>query len=384
MVNLALQSVLHAWRRYLPVAIAVGVSGLLIAAQLAIALGAARSGAAPIEQSGAILWAGPADATSLETSAGLSPFAASQLWLDADVRRIEPWPEAQSLTLESDDPESSAYERQVTVLGLDVSEGALSFSRIIPPDLRRLLREPGTVLIGRADAARLGLAAGDRLRISGQPLRIIAVLPELRGLFSVQLLTSEATLRGLSSSGAAGGGAGAPSFYLMALRAGASPATVAERLGNAGLGTEMRVWHAQELTAATIRSWLFDSGIGMIFGVSAAMALGITLMVVNQTLGAAVAASIREYAALRAYGIAFPSLQKIVVLQGLHVGLAALALTGLASWLLIGALGRLNLPLSLPLPVAAAVGAVLMAVIMLSNLIAVRRLRKADPAGLLR
>lgn len=374
MVDLALKSVLHDWRRYLPVAIAVGVSGLMLVAQVALALGAFRLAAGPVEYSRAALWIGPADARAVDQSGGLSAFAASPLWLDPDIARIEPLPEPLTAQLGSDEAGQMAL-----VSGLDISAQGLAYAAILTHTQRRALAEPGTVLIGKADADRLGVTTGDTLRVNRQPLRVAGVVPGLRALFGTPLLASEATRRALSTDAG-----GMPGFYLAALHPGADPEAVAARLMDATPAPEFRVWTAADLSASTVRVWALESGAGTMFLASAAIALVITLMVVNQTLGAAVAGNIREYAAMRAYGIPFRSIQGIVARQGAYVTLAALALTGVAAAALLGALRLRNVAVDLPPVVAAGLILLLAGVVTLSNLMAVRRLRRADPAALLR
>jgi putative ABC transport system permease protein len=107
-------------------------------------------------------------------------------------------------------------------------------------------------------------------------------------------------------------------------------------------------------------------------------------MVVSQTLSAAVANAMREYAALRAYGISYRSVQGMVIKQGLYVCLAALVLTAVASALVLWGLYQRGVATELPLPLAAGVALALMLTVVISNLLALRRLRHADPASLLR
>ena len=125
-VDLARKSVLHDWRRYLPVAIAVGVSGLMLVAQVALALGAFRLAAGPVEYSRAALWVGPADARAVDQSRGLSAFAASRLWRDPDIARIEPLAEPLTAQIRSDDAGQMAL-----VSSLDIDPQGLSYAAIL-------------------------------------------------------------------------------------------------------------------------------------------------------------------------------------------------------------------------------------------------------------
>ena len=246
MVDRASKSVLHDCRRYLPAAIAVGVSGLMLVAQVSPALGAFRLAAGPVEYSRAALWVGPAAARAVDQSRGLSAFAASRLWLDPQIARIE----TLSAIIGSGEAGQTAL-----VSALDITPQGLSYAAVVSPEQRRMLAEPGTVLIGKADADRLGLGAGDPIRINRQQLRVAGVVPHLRALFGMPLLASEATRRALSAEGG-----GTPGFYLVALKPGADPAAVAQQLMDTTPAPEFRVWTAQELSASTIRVWALESG----------------------------------------------------------------------------------------------------------------------------
>lgn len=375
MVNLAFKSVLHGWRQYLPVVIAVGVSGLMMVAQVALAMGAFSLSAAPVRQSMADLWVGPADARALDESRELSQLAAGRLWLDPDIARIEPYVSPGYAMIGEDE----ATGKSAVLAGLDVHKDAMLLARAVPPALRARLAEPGTAILDRSDARKLSVGIGGNLKVNRQTLRVVGLLDGVRAPFGVRLIVSEATQRDLSQ----GAGAGV-AFYLVRLRPGADAGAVMTRLA-AGIPTpEYRVWRPGELAAATVRFWALDSGAGTLLLASGAIALAITLMVVAQTLGAAVAGAMREYAALRAYGIGFRAVQCLVMKQGLYVCLAALVVTAATSVLVLGFLRQRGVASELPLPMAAGVALALAATVIVSNLFALHRLRRADPASLLR
>ncbi len=143
---------------------------------------------------------------------------------------------------------------------------------------------------------------------------------------------------------------------------------------------EFRVWLPADLAAATVRSWAMGSGAGALFVASSAIALVVTLMVVSQTLGAAVANAMRRIRGPARLHMASATARcgTSSSKQGLYVCLAALVLTAVA----IGAgavwvLHRRGVATELPLwPLAAAVAMVLTLAVVGSNLVALRRLRQ--------
>lgn len=376
MTNFALKSVLHGWRRYLPVGIAVGTAGLMMVVQAALSMGAFSLSAAPVRLSEADLWVGPTDATALDESRGLSHLAVGRLWLDPEIDRVEAYPTPEFVTT---GPFEDAGDIGVMV-ALQLGGDAMLLARAIPADLRQRLTDPGTIILDRNDARDLGVAIGGRLQVNGQSLRVVGLAEGVQAMFGTQIITSDLTARDLTQ----GGGGGEPAFYLVRLRPGADAQSVAARLKQGVVAPEFRVWLPADLAAATVRSWALGSGAGVLFVASSAIALVVTLMVVSQTLSAAVANAMREYAALRAYGISYRRVQGMVIKQGLYVCLAALVLTAVASALVLWGLYQRGVATELPLPLAAAVALALTLTVVGSNLLALRRLRRADPASLLR
>ena len=114
------------------------------------------------------------------------------------------------------------------------------------------------------------------------------------------------------------------------------------------------------------------------------IALVVAVVLTSQTLMAAVAASIREFATLRALGAPNRLLRSIVLQQALWVGLAGLAIAGAISALILIGAKLAYVPISLSLPIAGACAALVLLVAMSSGLLALGQLTKADPAALLR
>lgn len=349
----------------------------MMVVQAALAMGAFSLSAAPVRLSAADLWVGPADAAALDQSRGLSVLSVGQLWLDRDVAQIEMYFAPDYVSIGENDETGETG----VITPLRLGDDAMVLARAIPPDLRARLTDPGTVILDRNDARSLAVDVGGRLKVSGQTLRVVGTVEGVQAIFGKTLIVSELTARDVMQGGSGGSNA---AFYLLRLRAGTDPLAVAARLEQVFPVPEYRVWQPADLAAATVQSWALGSGAGTLFVASSAIALVITLMVVSQTLSAAVAGAMREYAALRAYGISYRAVQWVVTKQGLYVCAAALVLTALASTLVLWALRLRGVAADLPLPLAGATALALTLTVVISNLLALRRLRRADPASLLR
>ena len=123
---------------------------------------------------------------------------------------------------------------------------------------------------------------------------------------------------------------------------------------------------------------------GTAFGLSSLIAICVAIVITSQTLMAAVAASIREFATLRALGAPTSHLRGVVLQQALWVGIAGLVIAGVLSALILWLAKLAYIPIALSMPITAACGILVLCVAILSGFAALSQLSKADPAALLR
>lgn len=393
MFRLALASVRHDRRRYAPIAIVVAIAGLMLLAQIAVAMGVFRDAAAPVARSTADLWAGPATSASLGAGGTLDPAQAAALWLIPELSRLEPYATRfGELTLRPPAEDASVWEQDASptrfanLVVIDPAEDGMLYARHLPPALRRALAEPGSIVIGTEDAGAMGVAPGGRLFLDGRPMRVAGTLPGLRGLGLSTALIGPASLsaEGGEAQAAQAGPAQGPGFWLIGLKPGTTPARRAEIAAAIDAAGAMRLWEPRDLQSATLRACALESGAGTIFLSSAAVALVVAALVVNQTMSAAIAGAMREYAALRAFGLGAGRLAVLLLLQGGIVLALALAVLGAGVLGLLALLRWGQVPHALPPGLALAATGTIAAVVLGSNVFALRRLRAVDPAALLR
>ena len=362
----------------------VTVAGLLIMAQIAVAGGVFRDAASAIDRSAAPLWAGPAGANTLLESNGLDAGRASALWIIPELVGLEPFASRYG-DLSARPPPGEGLagvgeawpappERFAMVILVDTGPDATLYARHLPQEMRARLAEPDTIIIGREDAAVLGVVVGDRVWLNGRPMRVVGTLPGMQGLgISTALIgAANATAEDI------------PAFWLIALAPGTTPERIAEIARDPALTGPLSVRPAAELTEATIRQFVLTSGVGTIFLYIAGFALVVAAMVVSQVMRAAVLAAVREYAALGAFGIGFGRLATLVLLQGGLVALASILVMAAATVGLLAVFGWASIPYALPLWLAGVAVAAMCLVLAGSTLLAIRHLRHADPASLLR
>ena len=117
---------------------------------------------------------------------------------------------------------------------------------------------------------------------------------------------------------------------------------------------------------------------------SAALGLLVGAVITSQSLYAAVAASMREYAVLRALGIPRRRIIAVVLVLSFWVGMAGIVLALPTTLGLAHVAEVLGTRMLLPLWLLASVMSVTMAMAIFAGLAALRSLRLTEPATLLR
>lgn len=375
MVPLARKTLVYEWRRFLPSALAVAFSGLLLLVQAALVLGIFNSAAVYIKKSGGDLWVGYPGTQSIELGRPIPRDAEVRLLMDPEVARVEPfrWIDG--------DWRGPADKGGVSVFisGIDTRPDAMMFAEVLPPDLRARLDEPDSVIIDRADLDKLGLDVGAQAVINGKRVRVVGVGSGLRALGGVNILTSLATARRLEADNPGGDVA----YYVVKLRDPARADEVRRRLLPEG-ARRYEVWTQSAFAHRAVTYWMFETGAGLGVIFLAGVVFLVGAVITSQTLMGAVAGSIREYATLHALGVGFRSLRGVVVKQSAWVGAFGLVVGGIATSLVIALAHRRDVPVQLDALTVAICAIAVMGIALVSGLMAVRALRHADPAMLLR
>lgn len=377
MIALARKTLIYEWRRFVPVVLAVGFSGLMLVAQAALVLGIFGTAAIYVKASSADLWAGYPGTQSVNFGQSVDPDVAMRLLMDPDVEAVEPfeWVDGDWRAQASDSGSVSVY-----LSGISVNEGALMFDQLLKPEMRARLREPGAVIVDEADLQTLGLGRDvSRAWINGAPVRVVGMLRGLRGLGGVNVLASVDTAREVRGDPAARGS----TYYVARTRI--APEQVQARLndGSTAFGP-FEVWTARQFASRSQRYWLLDTGAGMAVLFMALIVCLVGAVITNQSFAAVVGGSAREYATLNALGASRAALARVVIEQSCMVGGMGLVLAAVISSVLLGAAAFYHVPVAMT-PVVALACAVLVGLMsLLSSVMAVRALWRTDPSLLLR
>ncbi|MGE8515783.1 MAG: ABC transporter permease [Alcaligenes nematophilus] len=377
MIALARKTLVYEWRRFVPVVLAVGFSGLMLVAQAALVLGIFGTAAIYVKASSADLWVGYPGTQSVNFGQSIDPDVAMRLRMDPDVLDVEPyeWVDGDWRAQASDSGSVSVY-----LSGVSVSDGAMMFDQLLGADMRARLREPGAVIVDEADLQTLGLNRDvSRAWINGKPVRVVGLLRGLRGLGGVNVLASVDTAREVKGEPDVRGS----TYYVARTRI--APELVQARLndGTTAFGP-YEVWTADQFASRSQRYWLLDTGAGMAVLFMALIVCLVGAVITNQSFAAVVAGSAREYATLNALGASRTALARVVIEQSCMVGGMGMVLAAVISSALLALAALYHVPIAMTPLVALACAVLVGLMSLLSSVMAVRVLWRTDPSLLLR
>ncbi|MGE3807953.1 MAG: ABC transporter permease [Gemmataceae bacterium] len=367
------------WRernRYFPAVLAVAFSAVLIVAQFGMLLGMLGAASRPIDRAAAEIWVGTHPLPSLGFGHPVPETWRARLAADPDVAWTEPYIFGFGHWHKQDGGTELCY-----IMGSRLGPNALGSFHDLTPEMRTRLAEPGTVVVAARDRGTLGFdkGKGDIAEISGRRVRIVGLLPGLNSLAFPGVFCSLRTARLLLPA------AGVPeqtTYFLARCRDSGSAAVVAERLSQQY--PEMAVLTRAQFSQQTRWHWLTKAKAGMVLGFSAVLAVVVGTVVTSQILYAATAASLREYAALRALGIPRCWMGRLILAQSFWVGLAGVAIAIPATFAIKGFVYISNLEMVTPGWLLIVTVFLTFLTALLAGLAALRPLWRIDPISLLR
>lgn len=376
-VALASKTLFYEWRKFLPAALAVAFSGLLLLMQAALMFGIFDSASVYVSKSAADLWAGYPGTQTIELGRPIPRDTEMALRMDADVIRVEPfhW-------IDGDwrGPVSQG-SLSVFISGIDPAPDGLMFAQVLPPSTRALLYEPGAVIVDAADLPKLGLPIGGSATLNGHRVRIVAATRGLRALGGINIVTSIATARRLNTDPA---NADRVAYYVARLRPGANADAVRDRIEKAWPQRRFTIWTRTEFAHTAATYWMFETGAGLGFVFFTFIVFLVGTVITSQTLMAAVASHVREYAMLNALGAGHGALRRVVLEQALIVGGFGIVAGAIVCAALILLAHSQNVPVAFDPSAAVGCGILVLAIALVSGAMAVRTIAHLEPANLLR
>jgi putative ABC transport system permease protein len=286
--------------------------------------------------------------------------------------------------------DSPHYRRSIIVVGFDLDEPVFKervFSREPAAECLAALRAPDTVLMDTSTRAYFGKRRpGTETELAGHRVQVVGRVTIGTGYGGDGLvLTSDRTYARLYGSGSLEH----VTLGLIRLKPAARPRahevkeSLARHLYNAEPRDEVRVMTRAEAERGEQAYWMGRTSVGIIFQLGVAVALLVGIIFVYQVIATDIANHFAEYATLKAMGYSHGYLRKVVLGQAL-----VLSVLGYLPALLVAfglyALGQRLASIPLVMTWTRAVGVLALSVAMcsVSGILALQKVKSADPADL--
>jgi putative ABC transport system permease protein len=374
-MSYSLATLWHERQRFLPGVLAVGFSALLIALQCGLLLGLFSITSIPVDHTRAHIWVGAPQVLSVDLGRPIPESYLSRLASQPEVEALEVY--IQGFAYWS---KPNGGTELCMVIGSRLDDNALGSMNELTPELRARITEPGAIIVDESELDRLGIhGVGDVAEISGRHVRVVGLLHGIKSLAGPYILCSIGTARPLLHLLS-----DQTSYVLARCRNSADAPAVVDRLH--ACYANMSAFTSDDFSTRTRWHWLTMTGAGYALGCAAVLGLLVGAVVTSQTLYAATASSLREYAVLQALGIPRWRMATAVLAQAFWVGLAGItvAMPAIYGLRAIAVTVGHRIEIALPAWLLASAAGVTMTMALLSGLAALRSLRLIEPATLLR
>jgi putative ABC transport system permease protein len=273
----------------------------------------------------------------------------------------------------------SRNRRGILVLGVDPADSPFVHPELTPDVVARL-RQPDTVLMDRRTREEFGpQEEGTATDLGLLRVQIVGRF-ELGTGFGADgmVVVSESTFA--RAFGPTFGRV--VSLGLVKLADGADAGRVADRL-NELLPADVRAVPRDELLRQEQAHWVWDTSLGNIFFMGVVLAFVVGVVFVYQVMASDIAGRLGEYATLKAMGYGDRFIDGVVLQQAVLLALAGYVPGFVAADALYAATRTwAKLPVTMTAGVAGLVLALAVTMCTASGLLALRKLRAADPADL--
>ena len=364
-------------QRYLPGVLAVGFSALLITLQCGLLLGLFSITSMPIDRNNAEVWMGAPGVQSVDLGRPIREGCLARVAAQPEIERCEVYLQGFAYWARKKDGATELC----MVVGARLAEDSLGAVKPLRdnPKMMAMLTEPGTIIIDTSDKDRLGVKdIGDMAEISGVRVRVVAFTTGVKSLAGPYVFCSITTARPLLRL--------LPdqiTYVLGKCNDRADIDTVVGRLTKE-YKRNVSTFSADSFSFQSRKHWVLKTKAGVALGYAAALGLLVGAVVTSQTLYAATAASIREFAVLRALGIPRWRMSLMVMNQAFWVGVLGIVVALPAAYGFAALADYMGVQILMEwwLLTSAAATTLLMAIG--SGLLALRSLRDVEPATLLR
>ncbi|MFL5340034.1 MAG: ABC transporter permease [Gemmataceae bacterium] len=374
-------------QRYLPGILAVAFSALLMELQFGLLLGLFSVTSIPIDRSHADIWVGAPKVLSVDVGGQtisenkISARVASEpgvVRVESYIQRYGNWEKPGGGT------------DLCIIIGTQLGDDALGAVDKLTPDLRDRLSEADTVVVDRAELARLDILDAPELlaegraptaKINGRTVRVVGLTTGMKSIAGPYIFCSLYTARNLLKMSYD------QCVYVLARCDSPQVARdVVARLKDEYVREDgdMSAFTAAEFSLHSRMHWLTKTGAGIALGYAAFLGLLVGAVVTSQTLYAATMASMREYAILLALGIPRWRLAWTVVTQAWWIGMLGVCIALPAVFALAELASYVGVTPQLPWQLLAGASVITLVMAIGAGTFALRSLRQIEPVNLLR
>jgi len=279
-------------------------------------------------------------------------------------------------------PQNPLKTRNIYVMGFDPMDSGFALAG--DREQVNQLRMPDRVLFDRLSRPEFGAIPGlfadtgkVTTEINGRDIKVVG-LYELGTSFGIDgsIITSDLNFRRIFSDRSAA----RIELGLLRLDAGAAAEEVRDRIV-AGIPGDVIVLTREEFIQHEVEYWSDNTPIGYVFGLGVAMGLAVGLIVVYQILFSDVQDHLREYATMKAMGYSNFFLSRLVLSEAVILAVLGF-IPGYFCTILVYTQAReaTNLPVIMTTERGVMVLALTIFMCAFSALLAMRKLRSADPA----
>jgi putative ABC transport system permease protein len=368
----AILTILNDKKRYIAGMLAVTFSAVLISMQVGLLMGLIGVVSVPIVNSNADIWIAFPDTPACDLGRPMPNYWLDKLWSHPEIESADEFVQGFRYW-----QTERGKNELVVVLGVNLDQGSLGPVARLSAEQRASLTEPNAVILDRKDAGRLDVSEiGAEGEMTNQRVRVVGFTDKMRGITGPFVLCSIPTARRLLMMRE-----DQATFLLAKCK---DPAKIPDVVRDLSTWDKWTVHSAKSFMSRSEWHWIGKTKAGIALGFAAVLGLAIGCSITSQSLYAAIAASIRELAVLRALGITRMRMVLFVLQQAIVVGLIGLLLAVPITWGLLTLVRSLGTQAVMPIWLVTGTGTLTLVMAIIAGLFSLRSLKGVEPAELLR
>ena len=369
MVSLGSRNLFHDKVRLVATITGIVFAIVLIAVQLGLFIGFARSTSGVIDHSGADFWICSKGVPFFEMGVPFSERKRFEALAQPGVAAVQ-----KTVVRLVNWKRPDGAEQAILVVGFDLDSGFGGPWNLVAGDARSL-KLPDSVIIDQLYGAKLGIhAIGGIAEIGGRRARVAGFTRGIRSFTtSPYVFTSFKNALKYAQIGD-----DKAVYLLVRAQPGADLQAVKHSLA-ANL-SNVDVYTTQEFSRKTQSYWMFTTGAGISLLIAALLGVVVGVVVVSQTIYASTVDHIREFGTLKAIGASNRYIYRVLAHQAAIAASIGFAAGISISWAVVYCSRDSGVAILLPWQLAAGIGVLAFAMCLGASAVSINRVMHIDPA----